>query len=340
MTETMGAILPKAALRFAGRTALIVEDRRFTYRELDQLSNRVANGLVAAGVLPGDRVTLYGHNCWEWIVAYYGIVKTGAVVNPINVMLTPEEVRFVVEDSGARAVVASGDKGSSLLDMGSRCEVVLWGDKSIPGASLLNEWLTRGKPVFEAAVCSPADLGAICYTSGTTGFPKGAMQSHRLVISAIVGTTLMAARNVNDRVVSALPCPHVYGSCVFNGAIMSGATFIMVPRFEEVAMLKAIAEYKATIMDGVPTVYYYLLAHPDFEKYDLSSLTRCWTGGQTLPATKSIEFTERVGCPVHEVGGVDRTRRSCQRQPSHWTEQTRHHWYRLSWESDAGSRYQ
>jgi long-chain acyl-CoA synthetase len=304
MTETMAAILPNAARRFAERTAMIVEDRSFTFRELDQLSNRIANGLLDKGVQPGDRVTLYGHNCWEWIVAYYGIVKTGAVVNPINVMLTPEEVRFVVEDSGARAVVASGDKGASLLDMGGRCEIVLWGDKSTTGASSFNEWLEQGSSAFKAVIRSPADLGAICYTSGTTGFPKGAMQSHRSVISAIIGTTLMAARNMNDRVVSALPCPHVYGSCVFNGAIMSGATFIMVPRFEEVAMLRAVAEHKATIMDGVPTVYYYLLAHPDFDKFDLSSLTRCWTGGQTLPAAKSIEFTERVGCPVHEVWGM------------------------------------
>jgi long-chain acyl-CoA synthetase len=78
----------------------------------------------------------------------------------------------------------------------------------------------------------------------------------------------------------------------------------MIPRFNEVAVLTAISEQGATLMDGVPTAYYYLLAHPDFAKYDLSSLTRCWVGGQTLPAAKSIEFTERAGCPVHEVWGM------------------------------------
>ena len=77
----------------------------------------MANCLVADGVQPGDRVALYGPNCWEWLVAYYGIAKTGAVVIPINVMLTPDEVRYVVENSGARAVVASPDKGESLLDL-------------------------------------------------------------------------------------------------------------------------------------------------------------------------------------------------------------------------------
>ena len=86
--------------------------------------------------------------------------------------------------------------------------------------------------------------------------------------------------------------------------MMAGSTLIMIPRFEAEAVLRAIAEHRATLMDGVPTAYYYLLAHPDFDAYDLSSLTRCWVGGQTLPAAKSIEFTERTGCPVHEVWGM------------------------------------
>jgi acyl-CoA synthetase (AMP-forming)/AMP-acid ligase II len=101
------------------------------------------------------------------------------------------------------------------------------------------------------------------------------------------------------------PCRYrVYGSCVFNAAMMAGSTLIMIPRFNEVAMLREISEHRATLMDGVPTAYYYLLAHRDFDKYDLSSLTRCWVGGQTLPAAKSVEFTERTGCPVHEVWGM------------------------------------
>jgi len=114
----------------------------------------------------------------------------------------------------------------------------------------------------------------------------------------------MAARGPNDRIVSALPLPHVYGTCVFNSSIMAGATFIMLSRFEEREMLRAVSEHGATMIDGVPTVYYYLLAHPDFDKYNLSSLTRCWTGGQTLPAAKSREFSDRTGCPVHEVWGM------------------------------------
>jgi len=187
MIATLAEILPFAVRKHGDRTALIVEDRRFSFRELDEMSNRVASGLVASGVKPGDRVTLFGSNCSDWLVSYYGIVKTGAVVNPINGMLTPDEVRHAVTDSGARVVVASTDKGEILLDMkgiANLAEVVLWGDVPKTGATMLSDWLQRGKAEFVSPQRKPSDLAAICYTSGTTGYPKGAMQSQRAVIGA------------------------------------------------------------------------------------------------------------------------------------------------------------
>ena len=307
MAESIGEILPEAARRFGDKVALIVEAESFSFNDLDELSNRAANGLVAAGVQPGDRVTLYGQNCWEWLVAYYAIAKTGGVVNPISSMLTVDEVGYVVADSGARVVVASIDKGRALLEhvgVDGLSNVVLWGDEVPPGATSFTGWLIAEGTEFAPRQRERGDLAAICYTSGTTGHPKGAMQSHRAVITAAVGTVLMGARGPDDRVLTALPLAHVYGSCVFNAAMMAGSTLIMVPRFNEVAVMTAIAEHRVTLMDGVPTAYYYLLAHPDFDNADLSSLTRCWVGGQTLPAAKAIEFTERTGCPIHEVWGM------------------------------------
>jgi len=306
-TSAIGEILPVAAQRFGARTALIVGDRSFSFADLESLSNRVANGLVATGVQPGDRVALYGPNCWEWLVAYYAIAKAGAVVNPVNVMLTPEEIRYIIEDSGVRAVIAAPDKGGPLLDMmgsGNLSCVALWGDDPPTGAASFADWLRRGAAAFNPVPRERHDLAAICYTSGTTGHPKGAMQSQRAIITAAMGTVTMAARGPHDRIVNALPLPHVYGTCVFNAAFMAGSTLILLPRFDEVAMLTAIQRHGATLLDGVPTIYYYLLAHPRFATADLSSLTRCWVGGQTLPAAKSIEFTERTGCSVHEVWGM------------------------------------
>ena len=115
MVATIGEILPEAARRFGERTSLVIEDETFSFSELEALSNSVANGLVSVGVQPGDRVTLYGPNCWEWIVAYYAAVKTGAVVNPISSMLTVEEVRYVVKDSGGRVVFRYEPLKSSLV---------------------------------------------------------------------------------------------------------------------------------------------------------------------------------------------------------------------------------
>ena len=306
MVATLGQILPEAARRFGDKTALVVEGATFGFAELDALSSRVAHGLVSVGVAPGDRVTLYGPNCWEWVVAYYAIAKTGAVVNPISSMLTSEEVGYVVRDSGARVLVTSGDKGQPLLDLvGTDLEhLVTWGSEVPPGATSLAQWTDGADHDFPLVPRAAGDLGAICYTSGTTGHPKGAMQSNRSVVAAGVGTVLMGARGPDDRVLNSLPLAHVYGSCVLNAVMLAGSTLIMVPRFEADAVLAAIATHRATLMDGVPTAYYYLLAHPGFDQADLSSLTRCWVGGQTLPAAKALEFTARTGCPIHEVWGM------------------------------------
>ena len=307
MGGTIGEILPEAARRFGDKVALVVGPQTFSFSDLELLSNRVANGLVSVGVRPGDRVTLFGPNCWEWLVAYYAIAKTGAVVTPISSMFTTEEVRYVVADSGARVVVASSDKGIPVLDLVGTARlscVVLWGDEVPEGATSFGTWIDEAPAEFEPVQRGRGDLAAVCYTSGTTGHPKGAMQSHRAVISAAVGTVVMGARGPDDRVINTLPLAHVYGSCVFNAAMMAGSTLIMVPRFDAADVVAAIAKHRATLMDGVPTAYYYLLSHPGFDDADLSSLTRCWVGGQTLPEAKAIEFTKRTGCPIHEVWGM------------------------------------
>jgi len=307
MVQTLGEILPEAARRYGDKTALVIDGRSFTFNALETASNAFANGLAQAGVAPGDIVTLYGPNSWQWMVAYFAIAKTGAVVNPVNTMLTPEEVKYIVEDSGARAVVASEDKAGPLMDMKGNAglsQVVIWGEKVPAGATSFERWLKDGNATFAPRPRSPKDTGAICYTSGTTGHPKGAVQSVRSIIATAKGTALMHSRTSADIIVSPLPSPHVYGSCVFNAAMLAGSTLVMLPRFSEEGVLDAIQEHRATMFDCVPTAYYYLLAHPKFASYDLSSLTRCTVGGQTLPVAKSVEWTERTRAPVLELWGM------------------------------------
>ena len=266
MPATLAEILPAAALRHGLRTALVVDDRRLTFAELDILADRVAHGLVALGVMPGDRVALFGANSAEWVAAYFGAAKAGAVLCPLSSMLTADELCYTVTDAGARVVLGAADKFGQLRDLkaaGALDHVVTWGAVAAEDAVTMGDWLSRDCGTFTLRQRAPSDLAVIAYTSGTTGRPKGAMQSHSAVVAAAAGTALMAGRTAEDRVVSALPLFHVYGSCVLNAAMLAGSTLITLPRFSEVAMLSAIQRHRATLMDGVPTAYYYLLAHPE-----------------------------------------------------------------------------
>ena len=130
------------------------------------------------------------------------------------------------------------------------------------------------------------------------------MQSHRAVMLNAAMTAQMHAKSSLDVVVNALPCPHVYGNVVFNGAMLNGLKLILHARFDAADMLASIQAHKATMFDGVPTMYMYMLAHPDLANFDLTSLTRCAVGGQTMPVAKMQEVEKRFGCPLIELWGM------------------------------------
>jgi long-chain acyl-CoA synthetase len=307
MLENLGQVLPAGAQKYGDKTALVIGDRSFSFNDLNHLSGRVANGLRDLGIAPGDRVTLYSQNCWEWIVSYYAIARLGAVINPINVMLTPEEVLYVVKDCGARALLAASAKGRPLIDLKNDSpleDIILFGGDVPTGARSFNALLEGSAPAFDNASSSPESLSTICYTSGTTGYPKGAMLSHRAVLLNSAMTANMHVRTQADTVVTALPCAHVYGNVVMNGAFLYGMTLVLLERFVEADVLQAIQTHQATMFEGVPTMYLYLLNYPDLEKYDLSSLTRCTVGGQTMPVAKMREVEARFGCPLIELWGM------------------------------------
>jgi long-chain acyl-CoA synthetase len=307
MLDTLAQVLPFGAKKYGKKTALISEGRRFSFIELDELSSRLANGLLELGVRTGDRVTLYSQNCSEWVISYYAVAKLGAVINPINVMLTPEEVLYVVRDCGAKVVLASHEKGAALLEIKRDSpleEVILFGDEALTGARSFSEILARSRPEFSSVRLAPESLSTIAYTSGTTGYPKGAMLSHRNVILNSAMTANMHVRTAADTVVTSLPCAHVYGNVVMNGAFLCGMTLVLLKRFDEAEVLSAIEAHRATMFEGVPTMYMYLLNYRGLDKYDLSSLTRCTVGGQTMPVAKIQEVEARFGCPLIELWGM------------------------------------
>lgn len=299
--------LPRLAARsFGGMVALIDGDRSLSFAEVDRLSDRFAAGLAARGIGAGDRVTLYGENGWAWIVSYYGIAKTGAVINPVNQLLTPGEVRYIVDDCGVSAVVVSAGKAGALLPAleGSGAElVVCYGDGAPAGTVPFDDLLAGDGPVPMA----PEDdmrLGTIAYTSGTTGHPKGAMLSHRAIVTNVRMTALMHGRRADDLIVSALPLPHVYGNVVMNAAFLCGSTLAIFPTFDAPQIVTAIARHRATMFEGVPTMYHYLLQSPALADADLSSLRLCTVGGQAMPVTAMEAVEARFGCPLIELWGM------------------------------------
>ena len=308
MLNTLGQILPLAAERFGNNAALIIGDVTLSFNELEKRSNQLANALVSLGVEAGDRVTLYSPNSWEWIVSYYGVLKLGAVINPVNVMLTPGEVEFVANDCGATIIIASYEKALSIQGVKKKSgvrEVIVFGDEPLPDGMLsFNGLLNDSDDGFQVAEVDTHSLSTIGYTSGTTGHPKGACLSHYNVLLNVEMTALMHQRSEKDTVVTALPCPHVYGNVVMNGAFQYGMTLVLHPLFEERIILQSIQDNRATMFEGVPTMYMFLLNHPQLDAYDLSSLRCCTVGGQTMPVPKMEQVEEKFGCPLIELWGM------------------------------------
>jgi long-chain acyl-CoA synthetase len=241
------------------------------------------------------------------VIAYHAALRAGAVVNPVNVMLTAEEVAFVLNDCGAAAIFTSGDKAEVIAGLTRSVPTlrrVISFDGAGSGVTGFAELLDHPATAPEVARPDPAGLSTIGYTSGTTGHPKGAMQSHRAVFLNSAALFAVQTRTDRDVLLSALPLPHVYGNIVMNGTFMAGATLVMMERFDPAQALAAIQRHRATVFDGVPTMYAMMLADPSLPGTDLSSLRICGVGGQTMPAAKMAEWERRSGAPLLELWGM------------------------------------
>jgi long-chain acyl-CoA synthetase len=307
MLDHLGQVAQAAAKKFGAKEALVNEGRSFTFNELNSMVEAAAGGLSSLGVGRGDVITLYAANSWEWIVSYYAIARLGAVINPVNTMLTPNEIEYVVKDCGAKAVIASSEKVAAIMSVKGTFdvkEIISFGDEVADGAISFNGLLKSGVVAPPVNDIEPASLSTIGYTSGTTGHPKGAMQSHRAVIVNGAMTSQSHMRGADDVVVSALPCPHVYANVLMNGMMMFGTKLVLHKTFDPVAVMDDIASHKATIFDGVPTMYMFMLNNPAFSDADLSSLTRCYVGGQTMPVATMKAVEEGFKVPLIELWGM------------------------------------
>ena len=304
---SVGALLTQAARRFGDKTALVFEGRRWSFAALDRAVANVAASLQSLGLRAGDTVSLYSPNGPEWIMGYYAVMRIGGVVNPLNLMLTPDEAAYAMNDCGAVAVIGSHERIAGLAGVRERTALrhcFSFGGSVPPGAVDFATLLEgTGEPPAPASP-SPDQPCTVGYTSGTTGHPKGAVLTHRALLMNTAMTATMHVRTAADTVVSALPCSHVYGNIVMNAAIAYGMTLVLHKVFDAERVLQSIVDERATMLEGVPTMYLYLLDHPSLARHDLSSLTRCTVGGQTMPEAKMRQVEAAFGCPLIELWGM------------------------------------
>jgi long-chain acyl-CoA synthetase len=301
----LASILADALEGSADKVAFKLDDVELTYAMLDEGSARMAGLLKAAGVGAGDRVGIMLPNVPYFPVAYYAVLRLGAVVVPMNVLLKGREVRYYLEDPGAKALIAwngfeeAAREGSADLDL--ELFVVTPGEfeQRLAGAEPAREYVDRDE----------RDTAVILYTSGTTGSPKGAELTHSNMLSNCrASTTSVIGVTEEDRLLGALPLFHSFGqTCTMNVAINARATVSLIPRFDPVKALEILERDRITVFEGVPTMYNALLATPDRERYDVSSLRVCVSGGASLPVETLRAFEDAFGCKILEGYGLSET---------------------------------
>lgn len=292
--ETLAELSDHAATCFDDAVALIDGESRLSFAQLRRLAACFSGELRALGISRGDRVMLRAANGWRWVVAYYGLLRIGAVVVPCNILLTSAELHYIAGHSGATAII--DDKASVPLGLLS----IAVGDWE------LSDRLARASEINASAPVSvdPRDPAAIGYTSGTTGKPKGAVLSHGAIMASATGTATTHIRTYGEVAASALPMGHVYGNIILNTCLLVGMTLVSMPKFDVDQLLDTIERERVTLFEGVPTMYAYLLAHPGIGKRNLSSLRRCTVGGQTMPVAQIHAVEEALGCPLLELWGM------------------------------------
>ncbi len=298
-----------------------------SYAQLDAATQRLANGLRALGIQPGDKVALSCPNGAWFPIAYYGILKAGAVVVPLNILLKAPEIAYHLKDSDARLFLCF--EGNAELPMGAEgfeafqstpgCEhfYVLTaapdGVSSIAGADAIASLLKGQSAEGETAHAAPEDTAVILYTSGTTGLPKGAELSHSSLAMNMMCCVALTKIDSSDVQLVSLPLFHTFGQTVqMNASIAVGASMVLMPRFDAEAVLEAMARHSVSVFCGVPTMYIGLLhATESGERHDLKAIAARLrlgvSGGAPMPVAVLRQFEQRFGVVILEGYGLSET---------------------------------
>jgi long-chain acyl-CoA synthetase len=301
----LATILTESTARDGARTALKLDDVELSYEALDEASARAAKLLREKGVEPGDRVGVMLPNVPYFAIAYYGVLRMGGVVVPMNVLLKQRETGFYLSDPETKAVFAWHEFAdvaqTGAEEAGAECIVVKPGEFEGMVGSV--EGVTRDVEPREGS-----ETAVILYTSGTTGKPKGAELTHDNLLSNCRAALAVMGLGAEAVIFGGLPLFHSFGqTCGLNAAIAAGGCLTLLPRFEPGKALEIIDRDGVNVFQGVPTMYAALLNHPDRERFDTSTLRICSSGGAALPVEVLRGFEETFGCKVLEGYGLSET---------------------------------
>jgi long-chain acyl-CoA synthetase len=291
---------------------LAFEGKTFTNRDLHEASLRFAGALVELGCGLSDKVVVMMPNGPEMLIAYPAIWRAGLVVVPVLSVLEARELAYIVQNSAARVVITSPDilpkvqEALALLGEGASAAHIIVTGEDVPPGCLSYEALVRSsRPLAEMAPREPDDLATILYTSGTTGQPKGVVQTHRnLHSNALNAWNSSTTRDRSEIVLLVLPLAHTFGLSVLVSGYLFGACGVLMRRFDPEEALALIERHKVTYMAGVPTMFVMMMMLPNADKYDTSSVKRWLVGAAPMPMSQLQEFEAKFGGTMYVGYGL------------------------------------
>lgn len=307
MKDNMGLLLKKRAeISSASEAFVEVEsERRFTFFELNQRCNRIANVLLEQGVKPGDRVATLLKNGIEFIETYYAVAKIGAVLVPVNWRLVAAEIRYILNDAGALVLLYNDDFDQVIAELKDSTTVAQYIRISNNKANAIDyddacAKASNSEPEISAG---DDDLLFIMYTSGTTGHPKGVMHSHRCMLWAEFTSMTTSDMRGDDRFLLPLPMFHVGCLVPVSQLVHRGATGIIMRDIDMAVMFKAIEQERVTITMSVPALLQFMLIAPERQQYDISSIRWIATGAAPVPVSLLKQY-EAIGITLYQAYGL------------------------------------
>ena len=346
------------ALRFPNKPALVFFDRTLTYSEVLNQAEALAATLARMGVKKGDRVVLNMQNCPQWVISHFAILRANAVVVPVNPMNRAEELKHYILDPDAKVAITSADlvgelvkANAQLAPHGRLGHIIVTHysdafDLSAPDSAMPEAWaswlgtrhalptieggqvmtwadaLAGGTADLPAHTATPQDLAVLPYTSGTTGLPKGCMHTHASIMHNAVATALWGSTHFENVILSVVPMFHITGMVsVMHASMYGGTTLVIMPRWDRELAGHLISRWRVTHWTNIPTMVIDLLASPNFDKFDLTSLVYIGGGGAAMPQAVAQGLFEQYGLHYAEGYGLTETAAPSHSNPHDRTKQ-------------------